>query len=173
MCIRDSRRCVDLTHRPARPMSTQHADGETPKMPHSVQPVPAATNTEAVQRARNQATVVTCAAATVPTVLAMQGMASLAVDLLGFPVVVAIALAGFLELALISFALLTRASALAGRPGGVDAAAVWGFDSHPGRSPPCTSSSGTPSETHGPGRSTPDPCSPPARGSPRHLLSLI
>src|SRR5664280_3764096 len=32
----------------------------------------------------------------------------------------------FLELALISFALLTRASALAGRPGGVDAAAVWG-----------------------------------------------
>ena len=56
----------------------------------------------------------------------MQGMASLAVDLLHFAVVVAIALAGFLELALISFALLTRASALAGRPGGVDAAAVWG-----------------------------------------------
>jgi hypothetical protein len=54
----------------------------------------------------------------------MQGMASLAVDLLHFAVVVA--LAGFLELALISFALLTRASALAGRPGGVDAAAVWG-----------------------------------------------
>jgi len=91
-----------------------------------VQPVQAAATAEAVKRARNQATVVTCAAATVPTVLAMQGMASLAVDLLGFPVVVAIALAGFLELALISFALLTRASALAGRPGGVDAAAVWG-----------------------------------------------
>jgi hypothetical protein len=72
------------------------------------------------------ATVVTCAAATVPTVLAMQGMASLATDLLHFPVAVAIALAGFLELALVSFALLTRASALAGRPGGVDAAAVWG-----------------------------------------------
>ena len=107
-------------------MSTQHPDGENPQMPHSVQPVQAAANTEAVQRARNQATVVTCAAATVPTVLAMQGMASLAVDLLHFPVVVAIALAGFLELALISFALLTRASALAGRPGGVDAAAVWG-----------------------------------------------
>jgi hypothetical protein len=72
---------------------------------------------------------VTCAAATVPTVptmLAMQGMASLATDLLHFPVAVAIALAGFLELALVSFALLTRASALAGRPGGVDAAAVWG-----------------------------------------------
>src|SRR5665811_1888328 len=95
-------------------------------MPHSVQPVQPLANTEAVKRARNQATVVTCAASTVPTVLAMQGMASLAVDLLHFPVVVAIALAGFLELALISFALLTRASALAGRPGGVDAAAVWG-----------------------------------------------
>jgi hypothetical protein len=107
-------------------MSTQHPDGEDPHMPHSVQPVQAATNTEAVQRARNQATVVTCVAATVPTVLAMQGMAGLAVDLLHFPVAVAIALAGFLELALISFALLTRASALAGRPGGVDAAAVWG-----------------------------------------------
>jgi hypothetical protein len=70
--------------------------------------------------------VVTCAAATVPTVLAMQGMASLATDLLHFPVAVAIALAGFLELALVSFALLTRASALAGRPGGPAAAAVWG-----------------------------------------------
>ena len=104
-------------------MSTQHPVGENPQMPHSAQPVQAAATAEAVRRARNQATVVTCAAATVPTVLAMQGMASLAVDLLGFSVVVAIALAGFLELALISFALLTRASALAGRPGGVDAAA--------------------------------------------------
>jgi hypothetical protein len=107
-------------------MSTQHPEAENLQMPHSVQHVQAAATTEAVKRARNQATVVTCVAATVPTVLAMQGMASLAVDLLGFSVVVAIALAGFLELALISFALLTRASALAGRPGGVDAAAVWG-----------------------------------------------
>jgi uncharacterized membrane protein len=48
-------------------------------MPHSVQPVQAAANTEAVQRARNQATVVTCAAATVPTVLAMQGMATVSI----------------------------------------------------------------------------------------------
>jgi hypothetical protein len=99
-------------------MSTQHPDGETPQMPHSVQPVHAATTTEAVKQASNQATVVTCVAATVPTVLAMQGMASLAVDLLHFAVVVAIALAGFLELALISFALLTRASALAVAPAG-------------------------------------------------------
>jgi hypothetical protein len=95
-------------------------------MPHSAQSVHALATTAAAQRARTQATVVTCAAATVPTVLAMQGMASLATDLLHFPVAVAIALAGFLELALVSFALLTRASALAGRPGGVDAAAVWG-----------------------------------------------
>jgi hypothetical protein len=95
-------------------------------MPHSAQSVHALATTQAAQRAGTQATVVTCAAATVPTVLAMQGMASLATDLLHFPVAVAIALAGFLELALVSFALLTRASALAGRPGGVDAAAVWG-----------------------------------------------
>jgi hypothetical protein len=95
-------------------------------MPHSAQSVHAAATTAAAERARTQATVVTCAAATVPTVLAMQGMASLATDLLHFPVAVAIALAGFLELGLVSFALLTRASALAGRPGGVDAAAVWG-----------------------------------------------
>jgi hypothetical protein len=80
---------------------------------------------EAVRKARQQATTVTIAAAIVPTVLAMQGMASLAVDLLGFGLPTAIALAGFLELALVSFALLTRASALAGRPGGVDAIAVW------------------------------------------------
>ena len=39
-------------------MSTQHPDGENPQMPHSVQPVQAAANTQAVQRARNQATVV-------------------------------------------------------------------------------------------------------------------
>ena len=107
-------------------MNPPHPEENEPHMPPSAPSVQALANTEAAQRARHQATVVTCAAATVPTVLAMQGMANLAVDLLGFPVVVAIALAGFLELALVSFALLTRASALAGRPGGVDAAAVWG-----------------------------------------------
>jgi hypothetical protein len=138
-----------------------------------VQSVQAAANTEAVQRARNQATVVTCAAATVPTVLAMQGMASLAADLLHFPVVVAIALAGFLELAPISFALLTRALALAGAPAGWTPSPCGGFRWHPGRSPPCTSSSGPPSETHGPGRSTPDPCSPPACGSQRPLVAAL
>lgn len=61
----------------------------------------------------------------VPTILAAQGMTSLAVDVLGFPVVAAVGLAGFLELALVSSALLARAAALAGRPGGADAVAVW------------------------------------------------
>jgi hypothetical protein len=82
-------------------------------------------NPEAARRARRQATVVASLAAVVPTVLAAQGMATLAMDVLGFPLIVAIALAGFLELALVSSALLARASALAGRPGGADAAAVW------------------------------------------------
>ncbi len=105
-------------------MSTPDLIEGDPRVPHAA--APALANVEAVRRARRQATQVTCAGAIVPTVLAMQGMSSLAIDLLGFPVPVAVALAGFLELALVSFALLTRASALAGRPGGVDAAAVWG-----------------------------------------------
>ncbi len=80
---------------------------------------------EAAARARRQATVVAALGAVVPTILAAQGMTSLAVDVLGFPVVAAVALAGFLELALVSSALLARAAALAGRPGGADAVAVW------------------------------------------------
>ncbi len=88
----------------------------------TVQGAPAA---EAARRARQHATVVASLAAVVPTVLAAQGMAALAMDVLGFSLIAAVALAGFLELALISSALLARASALAGRPGGADAAAVW------------------------------------------------
>lgn len=76
-------------------------------------------------RARRQATTVAAVAAIVPTILAAQGMTYLAIDLLGFPVLAAIALASFLELALVSSALLARAAALAGRPGGADATAVW------------------------------------------------
>ena len=72
---------------------------------------------EAARRARQHATVVASLAAVVPTVLAAQGMAALAMDVLGFSLIAAVALAGFLELALISSALLARASALAGRPG--------------------------------------------------------
>jgi hypothetical protein len=103
----------------AAPQPTE-GDPRVPRVPHLPQAAPALANLAAVQRARYQATAVTCAGAIVPTILAMQGMASPAVDLLGFPVVVAVGLAGFLELALISFALLTRASALAGRPGGIE-----------------------------------------------------
>ncbi|MFS0700276.1 hypothetical protein AB6N24_09920 [Cellulomonas sp. 179-A 4D5 NHS] len=79
----------------------------------------------AAARARRQATVVAAIGAAVPTVLAAQGMASLAVDVLGFNLLAAVALASFLELALVSSALLARAAALAGRPGGADAVAVW------------------------------------------------
>lgn len=80
---------------------------------------------EAAARARRQATVVAAVGAVVPTILAAQGMTYLAIDVLGFPVAAAVALAGFLELALVSSALLARAAALAGRPGGADAVAVW------------------------------------------------
>lgn len=79
----------------------------------------------AAARARYQATALAAGAAVVPTVLAAEGMTALAVDLLGFPVLAAVALACFLELALVASALLARAAALAGRPGGADAAAVW------------------------------------------------
>jgi hypothetical protein len=111
-----------------------------PRVPDLLQAAPALANLAAVRRAPGQATVVTCAGAIVPTVLAMQGMASLATDLLGFPLPVAVGLAGFLELALISFALLTRASALAGRPGGVDAAPCGASRSPAGSSRAPTSS---------------------------------
>lgn len=85
---------------------------------------PPATAADAI-KARRQATVVAAVGAVVPTVLAAQGMASLAIDVLGFPLVAAVALASFLELALVASALLARAAALAGRPGGADAVAVW------------------------------------------------
>lgn len=79
----------------------------------------------AAVRDRERATRVAAFAAVVPTVLAAQGMAAVAVDLLGFNLAAAIALSGFLELALVSSALLARAAALAGRPGGADSVAVW------------------------------------------------
>ncbi|MGL5858317.1 MAG: hypothetical protein ACRC35_07935, partial [Angustibacter sp.] len=86
---------------------------------------PAIAVPEAAARARRQATAVAAIGAAVPTVLAAQGMTSLARDVLGFPLLVAVALASFLELALVSSALLARAAALAGRPGGADTVAVW------------------------------------------------
>src|SRR5664279_5281410 len=67
------------------------------------------------------------ATAVVPTALAAQGMVMVGRDALGLPLAFAMALAAFLELALISSALLARAAAMAGRPAGADAAAVWVF----------------------------------------------
>lgn len=80
---------------------------------------------DAATRARRQATVLAAVSAIVPTILATQGMSSLALDLLRFPLVFAVGLACFLELALVASALLARAAAMAGRPGGADAVAVW------------------------------------------------
>jgi len=78
---------------------------------------------------RAQALSVRAAAATavVPTALAAQGMVMVGRDALGLPLAFALALAAFLELALISSALLARASAMARRPAGAEAVAVWVF----------------------------------------------
>ena len=54
-------------------------------------------------------------------------------DALGLSLMFAVALAAFLELALISSALLARASAMAGRPASADAVAVWVFSAVSGR----------------------------------------
>lgn len=81
----------------------------------------------AVRRAQTQSLRAAAVTAFVPTALAAQGMIVVGQDALGLPVVFAVFLAAFLELALISSALLARASAMAGRPTGADAMAVWVF----------------------------------------------
>jgi len=81
----------------------------------------------AVRRAQSMSLFTAAAVAVVPTALAAQGMVMVGHDALGLPVDFAVALAAFLELALISSALLARASAMAGRPAGADAVAVWVF----------------------------------------------
>jgi hypothetical protein len=65
--------------------------------------------------------------AVVPTLLAAQGMILVGTGVLHLPAAFAVVLAGFLELALISSALLARAAAMDGRPTAADAAAVWVF----------------------------------------------
>src|ERR1035437_1270539 len=67
------------------------------------------------------------ATAVVPTALAAQGMVMVGRDALALSLVFAVALAAFLELALISRALLAGPSPMAGRPAGADAVAVWVF----------------------------------------------
>jgi hypothetical protein len=81
----------------------------------------------AARRAQALSLRAAAATAVVPTALAAQGMVMVGRDALGLPLAFAVALAAFLELALISSALLARASAMAGRPAGVDAVAVWVF----------------------------------------------
>lgn len=81
----------------------------------------------AIRRAQLLSVRAAAATAVVPTALAAQGMVMVGRDALGLPLGFALALAAFLELALISSALLARACALAGRPAGADAIAVWVF----------------------------------------------
>lgn len=72
-----------------------------------------------------QAQIAATVAAVVPTLLAAQGMVAVGHDVLHLPLVAAVGLAAFLELGLVACALLARSSALAGRPAGADAIAVW------------------------------------------------
>jgi hypothetical protein len=86
-----------------------------------------AADLSAAGRAQSLSLRAAAATAVVPTALAAQGMVMVGHDALGLSLAFAVALAAFLELALISSALLARASALAGRPAVADAVAVWVF----------------------------------------------
>jgi hypothetical protein len=86
-----------------------------------------ATDPSAARRAQSLSVRAAAATAVVPTALAAQGMVMVGRDALGLALGFALALAVFLELALVSSALLARAAAMAGRPAGADAAAVWVF----------------------------------------------
>jgi hypothetical protein len=86
-----------------------------------------APDVSAARRAQLLSVRAAAATAVVPTALAAQGMVMVGHDALGLNLVFALALAAFLELALVSSALLARAAAMAGRPAGADAAAVWVF----------------------------------------------
>ena len=81
----------------------------------------------AARRAQLLSVRAAAATAVVPTALAAQGMVMVGHDALGLSLAFALALAAFLELALVSSALLARAAAMAGRPAGAAAAAVWVF----------------------------------------------
>ncbi|MHB8185778.1 MAG: hypothetical protein ACYDDU_06755 [Dermatophilaceae bacterium] len=81
----------------------------------------------AARRAQSLSLRAAATTAVVPTALAAQGMVMVGRDALGLSLTFAVALAAFLELALISSALLARASAMAGRPASADAVAVWVF----------------------------------------------
>jgi hypothetical protein len=85
------------------------------------------TSTEPTQAAQKRALTVAACTAIVPTLLAAQGMILVGTGILHLPAAFAVVLAGFLELALISSALLARAAAMDGRPSGADSGAVWVF----------------------------------------------
>jgi hypothetical protein len=78
----------------------------------------------AARRAQSLSLRAAAATAVVPTALAAQGMVMVGRDALGLSLAFALALAAFLELPLISSALLARASVMADRPAGADAVAV-------------------------------------------------
>ena len=63
--------------------------------------------------------------ATMPTILAAQGMVTVTTDVLHSPIWMALLLAGFLEGGLVASALLARDAAVHGLPTAVDSAAVW------------------------------------------------
>jgi hypothetical protein len=73
------------------------------------------------------AVTLTAAAAVMPTLLSAQGMISVGIDVLRLTATVAVALAVFLELALVSSALLARSAVLRGRSARADLLSTWVF----------------------------------------------
>ena len=73
------------------------------------------------------AVTLTAAAAVMPTLLSAQGMISVGIDVLRLTAAVAVALAVFLELALVSSALLARSAVLRGRSAHADLLSTWVF----------------------------------------------
>ena len=73
------------------------------------------------------AVALTAAAAVMPTLLSAQGMISVGIDVLRLTAAVAVALAVFLELALVSSALLARSAVLRGRSARADLLSTWVF----------------------------------------------
>ncbi|MDC5698062.1 hypothetical protein OO014_12405 [Intrasporangium calvum] len=73
------------------------------------------------------AVTLTAAAAVMPTLLSAQGMISVGIDVLRLTAAAAVALAVFLELALVSSALLARSAVLRGRSARADLLSTWVF----------------------------------------------
>ena len=78
-------------------------------------------------RAQSVAVVLTATAALMPTLLSADGMIGVGTDLLDLRLVVAAGLAVFLELALVSSALMARSMVQEGRSARLDVAATWAF----------------------------------------------